>query len=147
MGGLKQYIAEGGFSQWLYKKVGETISYKGMSGKIVAKIDDTIPNHAGLPLAANTSDFYIKLSKDDGMPEQIRIYENRKAHLDLDWNHEHKQFKIGTLHVHDYVLDDNGKPDRQDARSATNAEIKKYGALIKKLNPKVKLKIKSNGTK
>jgi hypothetical protein len=44
-------------------------------------------------------------------------------------------------------LDDNGKPDRQDARSATNAEIKKYGALIKKLNPKVKLKIKSNGTK
>jgi hypothetical protein len=100
-----------------------------------------------LPWAANTSDFYIKLSKDDGLPEQIRIFENRKAYLDLDWNHEHHQFKIGTLHVHDYVLDDEGKPVRQDARAATNTELKKYGVLIKKLNPKVKLKLKNNGNK
>ena len=137
MGGQKQYIAEGGFSQWLYKKVGETITINDMTGKIVEKIDDPIPNHAGLPFYSNTSDFYVKLSEFDGSPMQIRVFENRKAAPDLDWDHPHEPFKKGQLHIHEIVFDKNGTPRRLAPRAATDAEIKKYGPLIKIVNPNV----------
>lgn len=139
MGGMKHYIAEGGFSQWLYKKVGETITVDGMTGKVVEKIDDTIPNHAGLPLYSNTSDFYIKLSEFDSSPVQIRIFENRKAVLDLDWDHEHKPYSKGHLHVHDLVINAKDKIKRKNGRAATDEETQKYGALIKKVAPNVQL--------
>lgn len=137
MGGMKHYIAEGGFSQWLYRKVGETITINGMTGKVVEKINDTIPNHAGLPIYSNTSDFYVKLSEFDGTPVQIRIFENRRAVLDLDWDHEHKPFARGHLHVHDCVINAKGKLKRKSGRIATNEEIKKYGPLINKVAPNI----------
>lgn len=135
MGGMKHYNSEGGFSQWLYTKVGESITINGMTGKIIKKIDDESPNHSGLPLYSNTSDFYVKISEDDSKPEQIRIFKNRKVAIDIDWNHPHKPFKIGDLHVHEYVFDKSGKPRRLPPREATDDEIKKYGALIKKFKP------------
>lgn len=95
-------------------------------------------NHSGLPFYSNTSDFYVKISEEDGQPEQIRIFKNRRALLDLDWNHPHPPFKKGELHIHECVFDKNGHPRRLSPRAATPDEIKKYRALIKKVNPTVK---------
>ena len=142
MGGMKHYIAEGGFSQWLYKKVGDTITVNGMTGKVVTKIGDSPNHYSGLPLYSNTSDFYIKISDKKGIPEQIRIFINRRAALDLDWNHEHKPFEKGNLHVHSFIKDKQGKPIRQDGREATEEEIRKYLPLLKAINPNIKIKLK-----
>ena len=108
-----------------------------MTGKVVTKIDDE-SNHQGLPFYSNTSDFYVKISEEDGTPEQIRIFKNLKAVIDIDWNHPHHPFKKGEIHVHDCVINQEGKPKRKSARAATSDEIKKYGRLIKKINPNVK---------
>lgn len=138
MGGLKHYLSGGGFSHYLYKHIGDTITEGRMTGKVVTKIDDNKINHSGLPFYSNTSDFYVKISEEDGQPEQIRIFKNRRALLDLDWNHPHPPFKKGELHIHECVFDKNGHPRRLSPRAATPDEIKKYRALIKKVNPNVK---------
>lgn len=35
MGGQREYIKSGGFSEYLYHQVGETLSSNGVSGKVI----------------------------------------------------------------------------------------------------------------
>ena len=67
--------------------------------------------------------------------------------MDLDWNHSHTNsdgtvFQKGTIHVQVYIVGKNGKPQRlsDNARLMTDAEIAKYGPIIKYFNPNVKFK-------
>ena len=36
MGGQREYIKSGGFSEYLYHQVGETLSFNGVSGKVMS---------------------------------------------------------------------------------------------------------------
>ena len=59
MGAQKSYRPSGGFSEYLYHQVGETIVADGISGKVIKRIelDNT---HDGLPLYSNSSRVYFR---------------------------------------------------------------------------------------
>lgn len=137
MGGQKQYNKLGGFSQYLYHQVGDTIEADGVKAKVIEKIGSP---HAGLPYYANTSEAYLKLN-EFGVVEQMRIYEGRTVAKDFDFGHSHTnkdghQYIKGVVHVQEYI---NGKRE-SEARYMNNEEIKKYGALLKKANTNIKLR-------
>ena len=149
MGNQQDYIESGGFSQYLYKDhYGFSAKeVNGVRGKVVLDQRDPNGQHYSLPSYANSSDMYFKVSKG-GEVIQGRLYIDRKSVLDFDWGHTHtnksdgKTFTKGTIHVQVYSVDSNGKPTRHSdsARHMTNAEIKKYGSLIKAYNPNVKFR-------
>ena len=121
--------------------MGDTISANGISAKVVEKInkDDSAQ---GLPAFSNTSDLYFGKGKKSGEIIQLRLYKNRKAYMDFDWGHPHGDFPTGKVHVHFYEFDATGKLQKIKGkdRLMNNAEIKKYGPLIKKANPKAKFR-------
>ncbi len=146
MGNQQEYIESGGFSQYLYKDHHgfPTIEINGARGKVVLYQNDPNGKHYSLPTYANTSDMYFKVGKN-GEVIQGRLYISRKSTLDFDWGHTHKNtsdgriFEKGTVHVQEYSVDSHGRPSRNSkARPMTDAEIKKYGALIHAFNPNVK---------
>lgn len=140
MGAQRSYLTSGGFREYLYHQIGDTITANGLSGKVIAKVGGN-PGHDGLPMYSNTSKVYFKLD-DDGKIEQARIYNGRKAVLDIDWGHNHEGFKKGMVHVHELVPTADGGWDRKlhTARYLNNKEMKKYGALLKKANPSIKFR-------
>lgn len=140
MGSFKVYNSKGGFTQYLYRQVGESVSADGVTAKITTRIDDDA-FHSSLPLYSNTSTAYAKCSdKGNHEIEQLRIYSDRKAAIDFDWGHQHGACAKGVVHVH--IVPSNGslRGNPQKVRYMNNEEIAKYGALIKKLNPNVKLR-------
>ncbi|MBR1890017.1 MAG: hypothetical protein IJ816_05260 [Alloprevotella sp.] len=140
MGGPKQAISSGGFTELRYHQVGETISAGGLSGKIIA-YNETFDYHEGLPSMSNTSNIYFKLADGGQYVEQMRVYKNRKVVFDFDWGHGHEGFKSGVVHVHQWEEDANGIPRRTGIkRYMNNYEMKKYGSIIRKANPKVKFR-------
>lgn len=140
MGGQRSYLSSGGFSEYLYHQVGETITANGVSGKVIEPYGDN-PSHSGLPQYSNTSSVYFKLDDKTGLIEQARIYDGRKVSYDFDWGHTHKDHKTGTVHVHEWHQDSKGRWIRSsEPRCMNNDEIKKYGELLKKANPNVKLR-------
>jgi len=140
MGGQRQFIKEGGFSSYLYRQVGETITANGIEGKIVEKYDGQ-EYHDGLPRYSNTSKVYLKLGPDTKNVEQARIYEKRRPLIDIDWGHGHNGFRKGVAHVHEWEYDSNGNLSRTGRkRYMNNGEIRKYGALLKKACPDVKFR-------
>lgn len=61
MGNVREYIASGGFAQYLYCQIGETlVSGNGVSGKIITEYDDGTNFHSSLPMFSNTSEVYLK---------------------------------------------------------------------------------------
>lgn len=81
------YNESGGFSEYLYHQVGETIvASNGVEGKIVEKIDKA--SYDGLPILSNTSEVYFKTNAN-GEIIQARIYKDRKPVCDFDWDHNH----------------------------------------------------------
>lgn len=145
MGSFKRYVATGGFSQYLYYQVGDTITAEnGIQGKVVDKIDssDNIKFHDSLPIYSNTSNVYFKRSDEGNNPiEQARIYTDRKATLDFDWGHTHGEHPKDVVHVHEWHFDKNGHWIRNaNPRFMNNEEIANYGDLIKKANPNVRLR-------
>lgn len=141
MGGQNYYKAEGGFSQFLYHQVGEIISANGISAKVVEKIDKSDPTQ-GLPAFANTSELYLGKGRKSGEIVQLRIYKGRKAYMDIDWGHPHKGIPEGKVHVHFYKINAEGKLEKIKGsdRLLNNAEMKKYGPLIKKVAPNAKFR-------
>ena len=142
MGNCREYQKTGGFSQYLYKQVGETITASnGVQGKIVREIGNRI-SKPSLPLHSGTSEVYLKRNDITGYMNQARIYVNRLARLDFDWGHSHGKFKEGTVHVQSWRMNKNGKwiRDSKSARFMNNTEMKRYGELLKLANPKVKLR-------
>lgn len=140
MGAQQLYQSSGGFKEYLYHQVGDTISANGITGKVIAKTGGQ-PGHDGLPLYSNTSKVYFKLD-EHGMIEQARIYDGRKAVYDIDWGHVHDDFKIGMVHIHAFSYTSNGDVDRKqkNARFLNDEEMEKYGALLKKANPNIKFR-------
>lgn len=140
MGGQREYIKSGGFSEYLYHQVGETLFSNGVSGKVIEKQGDD-RSHNGLPKYSNTSEVYFKLDDETKIIEQARIYKDRKVAYDFDWGHTHKEYKEGIVHVHEWYLNKNGDWVRSNKpRLLNNDEIKKYGDLLKKANPNVKFR-------
>ena len=147
MGGQNYYKAEGGFSQYLYQQVGDTIDFNGIRAKVIEYFG-TKNHHEGLPFYSNTSDMYLKIADNKNYVEKAIVYINRHAAFELDWGHEHinskgngKSFPAGIVHVHE--LEKIGKSVRRkdvDARLLTAAEIMKYGKILKIANPKIKFK-------
>lgn len=140
MGGFRKYNPEGGFSEYLYHQVGETVSANGITAKIVTRIDDD-SFHSSLPAYSNTSIAYAKCSdKGSHEVEQLRIYENRKASIDFDWGHRHGDCVAGVVHVHIAPKNGNIHGDVSGVRYMNNDEISKYGPIIKALNPNAKFR-------
>lgn len=146
MGNQRDYLASGGFSQYLYEDVTPSVTINGVTGKVIKSIDTKPGDHDRLPTYSNTSDIYFKLG-EDGLAAQAKVYDGRKMKLDFDWNHEHTnkdgtKFPKGTVHVQVYKVDIHGNWTRisKDARLMTDAEIAKYGPIIKYFNPNVKFK-------
>jgi hypothetical protein len=144
MGDYISYVKSGGFKEFLYHDVGDIITAgNGVQGKVINGFTD--PNdevfHESLPLYANTSEVYFKKSDKGNHPiEQARIYKDRTAFIDVDWGHTHGEFKLGTIHVHEWIKSPDGTFKRKPPRYANNDEIARYGDLIKKANPHTKLR-------
>lgn len=139
MGAAKQYNPSGGFYEYEYHQVGETIHYDGLQGKVIVKNN----LQTGLPPHSGKSDFYANIDAETGKIIQLRLNRSRASHIDFDWGHEHKnldgsnlRFSEGIVHVHTY---EKGKRNRI-ARYMNNDEIKRFGALLKSLNPDVKFR-------
>ncbi len=152
MGGQNQYIETGGFSEYLYEQVGKTVRMNGLTAKMIKLKTDKNGTHTGLPSFSNTSDVYLRMGQDS-LACQAKAYESRTMIIDFDWSHEHinsgdgRMFKKGVVHVQKYEYlgkDKNGKVIYRrlsnEARLMNNAEMKKYGPILKKFNPKVKFR-------
>lgn len=144
MGDFSKFIESGGFSEYIYHDVGDFITASnGVQGKVINGSLD--PNdesfHESLPLYSNTSEVYLKKA-DEGehMIEQARVYIDRHPSIDIDWGHTHGKFKEGTIHVHEWVQNPDGSWKREPPRAANNSELNRYGELIKKANPNLKLR-------
>lgn len=139
MGGQRSYLSTGGFSEYLYHQVGETVTAENISGKIIEKSEDN-RSHEGLPLYSNTSKVYFKLDDQSKSIEQARIYDGRKASFDFDWGHTHREFEKGIVHVHEWYTDKHGKMRRRKPRAMSDNEITIYGKLLKKAYPDIVFK-------
>lgn len=89
---------------------------------------------------------YFRVGKD-GNVIQGKVYVDRKHCIDFDWSHKHvnsngQSFQKGVVHVQTYEVDSKGVTHRlsDGARYMSNAEIKKYGAIIHAFNPSVKFR-------
>lgn len=143
MGNGKDYITSGGFDQYLYHQVGDTITASnGVQGKAITEYTDGDDFHSSLPQYSNTSEVYFKIDDISKQIEQARVYKDRKVFLDFDWNHTHKQFEVGLVHVHEWKFNKKGKwiRDESNVRYMTDAEIERYGELLKLANPNIKFK-------
>ena len=145
MGNQRQYLASGGFSEYLYKDESEKVTINGVTGKMISMIADPTGNQAGLPTYSSTSDIYFRKGTD-GLASQAKVYKDRQTILDFDWNHDHKNsdgriFHKGTVHVQVYRKNSDGSLTRlKDARFMNNYEMKKYGPILKYFNPNVKFR-------
>lgn len=142
MGNTREYIASGGFAQYLYCQIGDTlVSGNGVSGKIITEYDDGTNFHSSLPMFPDTSEVYFKMADDKNIVEQARVYINRQVSLDFDWNHTHRDFQRGIVHVHEWGMNKDGKWTRTgNVRYMNNNEIERYGELLRLANPKVKFR-------
>lgn len=145
MGLQREYIEAGGFSSYLYTQKGESImASNGVEGKVVEKIGGTA--FEGLPIYSNTSEVYFRRNTD-GEIIQARIYKDRKPVCDFDWGHPHtnkhskEYFEKGVVHVQEFIQKPDGSWIRYShrARYMSSDEITRYGELLTKANPKVKL--------
>lgn len=145
MGGQNYYKAEGGFSQYLYQHVGETIEMNGIRAKIIEYVG-TKNHHESLPYFSNTSDMYLKIADNQTYVEKAIVYVDRHAAFEFDWGHPHtnkkgngKSFEVGVVHVHELERIGNSvRRKNTDARLLTAAEISKYGKILKKAYPQIK---------
>lgn len=82
MGDFKSYNPSGGFDQYLYTQIGDTITASnGVQGKVITEFTMTPakPFHESLPIYSNTSEVYLKKSdKGTYAIEQARVYHGRK---------------------------------------------------------------------
>jgi len=145
MGDFKAYNPTGGFDQYLYYQIGDTITAdNGVQGKVVDEytINKNDKFHSSLPIFSNNSEVYFKKSdKGEHYVEQARVYSNRRAVLDFDWGHTHGGLQKGIVHVHVWHLDEKGHWVRgANPRCMNNDEIARYGDLIKKANPNARLR-------
>ena len=148
MGNQREYIKSEGFLQYLYEDHPNfrPVTINGIRGKVLHFIADGIKDHTGLPQYAHTSDMYFRVGKD-GSVIQGKVYVDHKHVMDFDWSHRHvnpdgSAFVRGVVHVQVYEVDSKGVSHRlsDNARYMSNAEITKYGSIIKAFNHDVKFR-------
>lgn len=151
MGGGQEYLVTGGFSTYLYVRIGDPFFANGLKGEMIRK--KNIPyGHSALSTYSNTSDVYFR-PNDEGVACQAKVYTVRSMILDFDWSHPHmnkkdgRNFEKGVVHVQQYQfikIDENGKHVFQrmsdNARCMNNQEMKRYGPLLKHFCPTVKFR-------
>lgn len=129
-----------------YETVGKAKTVGDVKGEIV-KRKDSSSAHSNLPQYAVTSDMYFR-ENHSGVC-QGRVYLDHKVTIDFDWSHEHinigtdgRHFRKGVVHVQIWKQKSDGTFTRisNGARLMNNAEIKKYGPLIKAFCPDVKFR-------
>lgn len=129
-----------------YVSLGRKETVNGVTGHLIKQkgANDT---HTNLPRYANTSDMYFRQNAKGIC--QARVYIGQKMFLDLDWSHEHvnkhgdgRVFKEGHVHVQVWKENKDGSFTRlsNSARSMSPAEMKKYGPVMKKFCPDIKLR-------
>ena len=146
MGNGKVY-PDGGFNgtNAKYETVGGYKFANGLKGIVVRRKDDG-DFHSNLPQFANTSDMYFRQNVNGVC--QARVYINHATFLDFDWSHSHtnkgngRSFERGTVHVQAWARNSDGSFTRMsnNARMMNNAEMKKYGPLIRKFFKDVKFR-------
>ncbi|MBP3512029.1 MAG: hypothetical protein J6K19_08355 [Prevotella sp.] len=116
----------------------------GVQGHLIKKDGDK-DTHTSLPYYTNTSEMYVR--KNANGVCQGRVYVGQKMFLDFDWSHPHKNadgrtFDKGVVHVQMWKQNHDGSFTRlsSDARSMNNAEIAKYGPLLKIYCPEIKFR-------
>lgn len=129
---------EGGFTgaNAAYERIGDYKYANDLRGSIVKRKNDTA-DHSNLPQFANTSDMYFRQNANGVC--QARVYIDHATFLDFDWSHRHtnkgngRSFERGIVHVQMWTRDKDGSFIRlsDDARMMNNAEMKKYGPLIR----------------
>lgn len=112
MGGSKQYLSDGGFSEYEYYQVGTT-----QNG--IKIIKDPKTGNTNTPLRSNTPfTAYAKIDKKTGLINQVGVYggkDGREKIKDIDIDHKHdntikrsgktvvlKSFLENDIHVHEY---------------------------------------------
>lgn len=129
-----------------YVSVEPAKTVNGVKGHVIKKIGDR-DTHTTLPYYSNTSDVYFR--KNANGVCQARAYAGQKMFLDFDWSHMHinkggdgRIFKPGVIHVQIWKENKDGTFTRisNQARSMSNAEMKKYGPLIKAFCSEVKFR-------
>lgn len=128
-----------------YTAIAPSKTVNGIKGCLIKKVGDS-DTHTNLPYYSNTSNVYFR--KNANGVCQARVYIGQKQYLDFDWSHNHtnksdgRTFERGRIHVQVWKENKDGSFSRMSdsARSMNNAEIKKYGALIKAFCPDVKLR-------
>lgn len=129
-----------------YVSVESAKTINGVKGHVIKKVGDR-DTHTTLPYYSNTSDIYFR--KNANGICQARVYVGQKMFLDFDWSHLHinkggdgRAFKQGVVHVQVWKENKDGTFTRisNQARNMSNAEMKKYGPIIKAFCPDVKFR-------
>lgn len=127
-----------------YISLAPPITVNGVQGHLIKKKGDK-DTHTNLPYYSNTSDVYFRQNTNGVC--QARVYIGQKKYLDFDWSHQHRnrdgrEFQKGVVHVQVWQENSDGTFTRKsgDARMMSNAEMKKYGPLLKKFCPSVKFR-------
>lgn len=129
-----------------YVSVEPAKTINGVKGHVIKKVGDR-DTHTTLPYYSNTSDIYFR--KNANGVCQARVYVGQKMFLDFDWSHLHinkggdgRAFKQGVVHVQVWKENKDGTFTRisNQARNMSNAEMKKYGPIIKAFCPDVKFR-------
>ena len=134
MGGSGTFLESGGFARQEYKKARDPIA--GI--KVIKHIEDP---HTGMPKFCNTPNTVYLREDGKGHITQLRVYQGREPYLDVDWGHNHGQFKKGTAHVQEWHKDSNGSLIRDaEPRGLSPSEAKRFNEVFKSLGVKVVIK-------
>ena len=127
-----------------YVSLSPAVTINGVKGHLIKRKGDS-DTHTNLPFYANTSDVYFRQNAKGVC--QARTYIGHNLHLDFDWSHTHKNsdgriFDKGVVHVQLWKQNSDGTFERlsNNARSMSNAEMKKYGPILKNFCPSVKFR-------
>lgn len=127
-----------------YESLEPARTVNGVTGHLIKKVGDS-DTHTNLPYYSNTSDVYVR--KNANGVCQARVYDDQQMFLDFDWSHLHKNadgktFEKGVVHVQEWKKNPDGTFSRLsgEARSMSDAEVAKYGPLLKSYCPDIKFR-------
>ena len=106
-----------------YVAIAPSKTVNGVKGSIIKKVENS-DTHTNLPYYSNTSDVYFRKNANGVCQARVYVFSKGRVHVQV-W----QENKDGTF---SRVSD--------SARSMSNAEMKKYGPLLKAFCPDIKLR-------
>lgn len=89
MGNQRQFNPIGGFSEYLYTSVSDSVIINGVKGRVISLADRYDNRKDNLPTYSNTSDIYFRKNENDEVV-QGKVYQSREMIMDFDWGHSHR---------------------------------------------------------